>query len=46
VADACLLAGFLLIVIGVGLWSIAAACLTAGVILFLAGGAMRRGGDA
>ena len=37
-ADAFLILGFLLIVVGVGLFSVPAALIVAGVVLFLAGG--------
>lgn len=30
--------GFLLTVVGVGLWSVPAACIVAGVVLFVSGG--------
>lgn len=42
-ADACLLVGFALAVGGIGLLSIPAALIAAGVVLFLAGGAMKAG---
>jgi len=32
------LVGFVLVVIGVGLWSVPAACVVAGLVLFVAGG--------
>jgi len=37
-AEAFLIGGFLLAVIGVGLWSVPAACIVAGVVMFIAGG--------
>lgn len=43
-----LLLGFLLTVVGVACWSIPAACIVAGVVLFVAGGmdqAQRRAGQ-
>jgi hypothetical protein len=42
-ADAYLILGFLLMVTGVALWSVAAACLFAGALLFLCGGLMKAG---
>lgn len=39
-ADVLLIVGFLLVVAGVGLWSIPAALCVAGVVLFVAGGLM------
>jgi len=40
-ADAFLIVGFGLVVAGVALWSIPAALIVAGVVLFLSGGAMK-----
>lgn len=40
-----MVSGFALVVVGVGLWSVPAACIVAGVVLFVSGGlaSTRRG---
>ena len=40
--QAFMVSGFVLVVIGVGLWSIPAACVVAGVVLFVSGGKASR----
>lgn len=37
-ANMFIIVGFLLALLGIGLWSVPAACLVAGIILFVAGG--------
>jgi len=37
-ATAFLIIGFLLVIVGIGLWSIPAALVVAGVVLFISGG--------
>jgi len=41
-ATVCLIAGFVLAVLGIALWSLPAACLVAGVTLFISGGLEHR----
>lgn len=43
-ALAAMVAGFVLMVVGVALWSVPAACILAGVVLFVSGGLEGRKG--
>lgn len=42
-ALASLILGFLLLVVGIGLWSVPAACVVAGLMLFVSGGLELKG---
>lgn len=41
-SEAFMVAGFVFTVVGIGLWSVPAACVVAGIVLFVSGGLAAR----